>query len=1016
MIITLEVTQYLSIKNQGLATTTQRIHYLWTYGPTAVFSILAIFWGALEYQTKVMMPWKLMTDEPQTAKDSLLLDYVSPNPVIVLWKSLRAKHWPVVVTVLGSQLIILVTVISTGIFVLEPTLVQRKETPMAVRKFNNSNLNITIVNALPVLAVSGIMSGNISVAYPAYTNQFSAIEPFTPIREAAGVEVSKSADVNVLSADLDCHVGHVANATMRVLITGWDLKASLSNSNCTTDLNAIGTRFDDSSDHNVNPAAQRVGAATIQRCSQGEDTDTGYLVLTFAQASPPKDLEFGNKGGQIMLPMGSFELNATVLFCQPTNKLEKALVTTDSSNSILEVINGNVSAHLGVSSWDMALAFNSSILDAAKSMSRTGDMYAYDTFFRILQAISLQDPAKYMDAQVLEAESRRLFAAFWAQIANQHLLMKKHQGLRNVTMKGYVHYTWTVVPAAILTTIKLLGQSLAFSIEALDPYLVLKAGAGTARQTLFHDYLSQTSLFRCFSSTRFSRWAVLSVSMCTLFSPFLTIVVSGLFDEQRVPRFQTLNTHAVDQLTNFAARSYRGDDRPATLDCSLDVWEQATLDAANLLVQQVVPYPEGTVDNYIYPNVTGLSSNKTMSKSFNASFSSIITPGYRPRTVCEAMDPSAFQYTFRNDGSNDGGDSWRVNEPDLFYLNFTHPDLTGCDCFSPQYHTEYEYCTPSLLSLGFTINSNNTLFSETLDVGLDLSSVGWTSPQGWPNPSVLALSDRQCPNLTLIYGDWDTQSNSSLNISGVACYYNMEETQLNISYALPQRTVTQITPSKTSLVHGDPSCWPFMDESINDYLANSASGPYDSLFMAALNGSDPQTFFAPSNAATLASRVSQIYDTFLTQYFSYNLRNANFTTGVPQVLETLVDTSRQRLFQNRTSTSILEGLLGIIWVCTVIALVLFDSKELLPKDPCSIAAQASLFADSEFIDLIPPGAECLSDKELAETTPFKDHLFSLGWWEKEGEAEKTFGIDVGQAISVGQDDMRWSRIKRFFGL
>lgn len=35
MIVALEVTQYLSIKNQGLATTTQRIHYIWTYGPTA---------------------------------------------------------------------------------------------------------------------------------------------------------------------------------------------------------------------------------------------------------------------------------------------------------------------------------------------------------------------------------------------------------------------------------------------------------------------------------------------------------------------------------------------------------------------------------------------------------------------------------------------------------------------------------------------------------------------------------------------------------------------------------------------------------------------------------------------------------------------------------------------------------------------------------------------------------------------------------------------------------------------
>lgn len=179
-----------------------------------------------------------------------------------------------------------------------------------------------------------------------------------------------------------------------------------------------------------------------------------------------------------------------------------------------------------------------------------------------------------------------------------------------------------------------------------------------------------------------------------------------------------------------------------------------------------------------------------------------------------------------------------------------------------------------------------------------------------------------------------------------------------------------------------------------------------------MNGSDAQTLFLPSNADAFASRISQIYNTFLAQYFSLNLRNTNFTAGVPQVPVTLVDDSRQRLFQSRLSTSILEGLLGIIWVCTVIALVLFDSKELLPKDPCSIAAQASLSADSDFIDLIPPGAECLSDKEPTETTPFKDHLFSMGWWEKEGGEKRTFGIGVGQAVSAGQGDTRWTRLKR----
>lgn len=46
--------------------------------------------------------------------------------------------------------------------------------------------------------------------------------------------------------------------------------------------------------------------------------------------------------------------------------------------------------------------------------------------------------------------------------------------------------------------------------------------------------------------------------------------------------------------------------------------------------------------------------------------------------------------------------------------------------------------------------------------------------------------------------------------------------------------------------------------------------------------------------------------------------------------------------------------------------------------PTSIAAQADLLADSEFLALIPPSAEHATAKELIEMTPFKDHLFSIG--------------------------------------
>lgn len=569
----------------------------------------------------------------------------------------------------------------------------------------------------------------------------------------------------------------------------WQLVANLSDSLCTTDLVDIGTRYD-TGNATIDGVWKTVGAASLQRCQESGDLDSGSLVLTFAQAIKPKKKPpaFYEKGKTEQLPMGSFEFNATVIFCKPMNNMEKALVTTNSSEAIIDVADGHGASRLNLSSWDMALAFNNSVSGASKSFTNKDDlnlavgMAPYDTYFKILQAISPGDEGKYMDSGVLEADSQGLFTAVWSQIANQHLLSNAtrggtgtyrvsqlrlllrpvtlyimeagiiavlictlimlfmrpvvpdlegtpslgrvaailarsedlmntfrhtgaqsrpdmehlilqhrytmdsqlgrkavkikelrshstsalpersmtwwrpialsawmqvllvllplaiivslettyhrsvlHQGLGDVTDRGYLHYTWTVIPALILTIIKVLGQSLAFSIEILDPHLVLKAGGGTAKQTLFHDYLYQTSLPRCLSSVRSGRWAVLSVSLSTLLSPFLTIIVSGLFEERPVPQYQTLSANAANDLTRFDGSTYQ--------DCEQHGWDQATLNAANLLIQDAIPYPEGTFDNYIYPLMTNISGNTSMTGVFNASSFSAVTPGYHPHTV-----------------------------------------------------------------------------------------------------------------------------------------------------------------------------------------------------------------------------------------------------------------------------------------------------------------------------------------------------------------------------------------------
>ncbi|KAL2279073.1 hypothetical protein FJTKL_13650 [Diaporthe vaccinii] len=56
MIAALEVGHYISQHNQGLVTASEDMHYVWTYGPTLVLTIVAALWGQLELRARQIMP------------------------------------------------------------------------------------------------------------------------------------------------------------------------------------------------------------------------------------------------------------------------------------------------------------------------------------------------------------------------------------------------------------------------------------------------------------------------------------------------------------------------------------------------------------------------------------------------------------------------------------------------------------------------------------------------------------------------------------------------------------------------------------------------------------------------------------------------------------------------------------------------------------------------------------------------------------------------------------------------
>lgn len=116
-----------------------------------------------------------------------MLDYISPNSAVTLWNSIRAQHYPVVVAIIGSMSIIFITIVSTGLIVLQPTLVVRKDMPVFLdSRLEDTSFNSGLVDGLPLMAASAILSGNFSITYPSNTNQQYAVEQFRIIENFTG--------------------------------------------------------------------------------------------------------------------------------------------------------------------------------------------------------------------------------------------------------------------------------------------------------------------------------------------------------------------------------------------------------------------------------------------------------------------------------------------------------------------------------------------------------------------------------------------------------------------------------------------------------------------------------------------------------------------------------------------------------------------------------------------------------------------------------------------------------------
>jgi hypothetical protein len=205
MIAAIETLLGISNQKDGLATSDASLHYLWTYGPTAMLTLLAAFWARVEYQSKLIMPWLRLAQPAQKADRTLLLDYTSAFQPVALYRSLQSKDVMVSLTITVSLLIKLLIIISTGLISLSPVFLDTTAISMEILdEYVDDGIRLRNTTALAYYVMTGLSNLNLTLPN-GISNQYSYLTVQT--NESATAQLRYTVDG--LASWLDCQPAQV---------------------------------------------------------------------------------------------------------------------------------------------------------------------------------------------------------------------------------------------------------------------------------------------------------------------------------------------------------------------------------------------------------------------------------------------------------------------------------------------------------------------------------------------------------------------------------------------------------------------------------------------------------------------------------------------------------------------------------------------------------------------------------------------------------------------------------------
>ncbi|KAK4946582.1 hypothetical protein LTR10_014434 [Elasticomyces elasticus] len=566
------------------------------------------------------------------------------------------------------------------------------------------------------------------------------------------------------------------------------------------------------------------------------------------------------------------------------------------------------------------------------------------------------------------------------------------------------------LPALVMLLSATLFNSVDFTIAVLAPYNALKSGARSAESTIMCTIVGLMPPAALWVSIRHHYWGATFSSIAALLGSVLTIVSSGLYTIDFVPVVSSMSIQRTDVFTPTWTNSVLHDSGAAVLT--------SLSEGSNLT------YPQFTFDGLALP---GLQLVGGQSKTFVDGHASLAVqlPGVRASLNCTLLDSSQFNVsTFYNPESG----------PSAF-VSASAPLPLACPYGGSGGNlTTMDF--EQTIQLPFTTNSS--FVAKMLDIHVGPFDPILASSSGEIAPTTQKDNPPGCPSLAFIYGHVDVNNMSQTVVTTMTCYQQMEQITVDTTLALPDLAISQNSP-------------PVADESTSRLLASGSGGetalPYrlevhmdnelsifnqtqydstdisqatvDGFFQGVLFGKYPipQTWLADSARVTeVMSAIQAFYRRYMAQAISANMRVATPAADAELINGTVTTPQGVlRVRQNKPSKLVLQILVGVMFVCGVLAVSLSSLREVVPYNPCTIAGVIALWAGSRFTAAenaetggctdnevrvhdgerpeMPKEAMFMSNKELLRSGAFDGWNFRLGWWDLK-DGSRRYGIDA----------------------